>query len=160
MRTIIDLPDGQLDALAGICRRESSSRASRPARQRTGAGTVRALFDTNILVDYLNGIDSAQTEIVRARERLISIVTWMEVLAGARDAGEEDVIGLFLHDFTVVELTRRIAREAVEIRKTHRIRLPDAIVWASARSESAVLVTRNTKDFPKRQPGVRVPYTV
>jgi hypothetical protein len=121
---------------------------------------VKALFDTNILIDYLNGVEPARQEIDRARQRFISIVTWMEVLAGTRDAGEEDVIDMFLRDFTVVELTRRIARHAVEIRRTHRIRLPDAIVWASARSESAVLVTRNTKDFPQGQPGVRVPYTL
>lgn len=119
---------------------------------------MKALFDTSILIDYLNGVEAARTEIERARERFISIVTWMEVLAGAHHAEEEDVIDMFLRDFTVVELTRRIARDAVDIRRTHRIRLPDAIVWASARSESAVLVTRNTKDFPTGEPGVRVPY--
>jgi hypothetical protein len=57
-----------------------------------------------------------------------------------------------------VDLTRRVSREAVALRRTRRIRLPDAIVWASARSESALLVTRNTKDFPADDPGVRVPY--
>lgn len=121
---------------------------------------MKALFDTNILIDYLNGVERARTEIGRARERYISIVTWMEVLAGAHDSAEEDVIDMFLRDFTVVDLTRRIAREAVDIRRTHRIRLPDAIVWASARSESAVLVTRNTRDFREGESGVRVPYTL
>jgi predicted nucleic acid-binding protein len=51
-------------------------------------------------------------------------------------------------------------REQITIRRTRRIRLPDAIVWASARTESALLVTRNTKDFPEADPGVRVPYTI
>lgn len=121
---------------------------------------MKALFDTNILIDYLNGIEAARTEIERGGERLVSIVTWMEVLAGARDEAEEDVIDLFLRDFRVVDLTRRVARDAVEIRRTRRIRLPDAIVWASARAESALLVTRNTKDFPKNDPGLRVPYVI
>ena len=121
---------------------------------------MKALFDTNILIDYLNGVEPARMEIERARERFISIVTWMEVRAGARDAEEEDVIDMFLRDFGIVDVTRRIARDAVQIRRTHRIRLPDAIVWASARSESAVLVTRNTKDFAKGQSGVRVPYSL
>jgi predicted nucleic acid-binding protein len=135
-------------------------RHGRPSAPQLEPATVNALFDTNILIDYLNGIDAARTEIGRARARFISIVTWMEVLAGAHGSDEEDVIEMFLRDFTLVELTRRIARDAVEIRQTRRIRLPDAIVWASARSESAVLVTRNTKDFPKGAPGVRVPYTI
>ncbi len=121
---------------------------------------MKALFDTNILIDYLNGIQPAKIEIERTRERYISIVTLMEVLAGARNAHEEDVIEMFLRDFTLVELTRQVARDAVEIRRTRRIRLPDAIVWASARSESAVLVTRNTKDFPKGEGGVKMPYDV
>lgn len=51
-----------------------------------------------------------------------------------------------------------VAREAIEVRRLHRMRLPDAIVLASARVESALLVTRNTKDFPGSLPGVHVPY--
>jgi predicted nucleic acid-binding protein len=126
----------------------------------TDARTMKALFDTNILIDYLNGVEAARAEIERSGPRYISIVTWMEVLAGARDEADEDVIEMFLRDFRVVELTRRIAREAVDIRRSRRIRLPDAIVWASARAESAVLVTRNTKDFPGAEPGLRVPYAL
>jgi predicted nucleic acid-binding protein len=119
---------------------------------------MKALFDTNILIDYLKGFDAAQEEIDRHADRLISVVTWMELLAGARSEEEEDVIGLFLADFRVVEVNRPIARAAVGIRRSERVRLPDAIIWASARAESALLVTRNTKDFPTSDPGVRVPY--
>ena len=119
---------------------------------------MKALFDTNILIDYLKGVQSAQAELDRYRQRLISIVTWMEVLAGAHDDAEADVIHMFLREFRIVEITRQIAREAVEIRRTRRCRLPDALIWASARAESALLVTRNTKDFPSDDPGVRVPY--
>ena len=119
---------------------------------------MKALFDTNILVDYLVGRPGAEKELSHYRERLISIVTWMEVLIGATDDEEQDVIDLFLRDFRVVDVSRLIAREAITLRKAHRVRLPDAIVWATARAESALLVTRNTKDFPKDAPGVRVPY--
>lgn len=119
---------------------------------------MKALFDTNILIDYLNGVESSKVELGRYRERFISAVTWMEVLVGAHDEAEEDVLDMFLRDFRVVDITRRIARDAVEIRRTRHVRLPDALIWASARSESALLVTRNTKDFPRDDPGVRVPY--
>jgi hypothetical protein len=120
--------------------------------------SMRAVFDTNILIDFLKGVPESETELDRYRERLVSIVTWMEVLAGAHNAEEEDVIELFLRDFTVVSVTRPVARDAIAIRRATRLRLPDAIVWATARSESALLVTRNTKDFPSDDPGVRVPY--
>jgi hypothetical protein len=82
----------------------------------------------------------------------------MEVLVGAHGEDEADVVEMFLRDFRVVEITRGVAREAVALRRARRLRLPDAIVWASARTESALLVTRNTKDFPAEEPGVRVPY--
>ena len=129
-------------------------------RRIAASPAMTALFDTNILIDYLNGVTAAKAEIERAADRLISSITWMEVLAGARDEAEENVIEMFLRDFRVVDVTRQIARSAVEIRRSRRIRLHDAIVWASARSESAVLVTRNTKDFPKDDLGVRVPYVI
>jgi predicted nucleic acid-binding protein len=119
---------------------------------------MKALFDTNILIDYLNGIDASQTELGRYKERLISVVTWMELLIGGRTGEETDVVDMFLRDFRVIEINRTVAREAVDLRRAHGLRLPDAIVWASARSESALLVTRNTKDFPRDDPGVRVPY--
>ena len=119
---------------------------------------MTALFDTNILIDYLVGRKAADAELGRYRRRLISIVTVMEVLAGARSAEEEDVIEIFLRDFQVVELTRRVATDAIQLRRAHRVRLPDAIIWASARAESALLVTRNSKDFPRDEPGVRIPY--
>ena len=119
---------------------------------------MKALFDTNILIDYLNGIDAARRELDLHSHRLVSLVTWMEVLAGARTAEEEDVIDMFLRDFQVVDVTRRVAREAVSLKRRRRIRLPDALIWASAQVESALLVTRNTKDFPASEPGVRIPY--
>ena len=121
---------------------------------------MKALFDTNILIDYLNGVEPAMREIERHSDRYVSIITWMEVLAGARHDAERDVIEMFLQDFQVVELSRRVAREAIALRRAHRVRLPDAVIWASAHTESALLVTRNTKDFPQGDPGVRVPYTL
>lgn len=119
---------------------------------------MKALFDSNILIDYLKGIEEARLEVERCPDRLISAVTWMEVLAGVKSEEEDDVVEMFLRDFKVVDITRRIAREAVGLRRARRIRLPDAVIWATARVESALLVTRNTKDFPPDEPGVHVPY--
>jgi predicted nucleic acid-binding protein len=119
---------------------------------------LKALFDTNILIDYLKGVEPAQAELARYRQPLISIVTWVELQAGVRNPEEGDVVEMFLRDFRVVDLTRAIAREAAGIRQASRIRVPDALIWASARHESALLVTRNTKDFPADEPGIRIPY--
>jgi len=39
-----------------------------------------------------------------------------------------------------------------------RVRLPDAIIWATAQVHGLLLVTRNVRDFPQGEPGVSVPY--
>ena len=119
---------------------------------------LEAIFDTNILIDYLVGREEAQQEFDRYTRRGISIVTWMELQIGARSEAEADVIDLFLREFRVIEITRQLARRAVEIRRATRVRLPDAIIWATAQLESAPLVTRNTKHFPVGDPAVRIPY--
>ncbi|MGL1834654.1 PIN domain-containing protein [Rhodocyclaceae bacterium SMB388] len=89
--------------------------------------------------------------------RLISSITWMDVMVGA-DAQSEAAVRAFLAGFTQVTITPRIAELAVERRREKRLRLPDAIIWASAKSEGAVLVTRNTKDFPEHHCDAHVPY--
>lgn len=118
---------------------------------------VAALFDTNILIDYLNGIPRAREELGLYEQRAISIVTWMEVMVGA-PVPLADATRSFLASFEVIQLNETVAEKAVELRRTHRIKLPDAIIWASAHIRGAILVTRNRKDFPPDTPGIRMPY--
>ncbi len=117
-----------------------------------------AVFDTNILIDYLIGRDEARRELDRYPRRAISMITWRALQAGSQNPGEAAVVELFLREFRVIDITRQVARRAFEIRKHTGVRLPDAIIWATAQLESAVVVTRNTRDFPADDPGVRIPY--
>ena len=120
---------------------------------------MKAVCDTNILIDFLRGQKKAARELLRHDQPLVSLVTWMEVLVGATPA-EEPLVRAFLRRFHVVEITAPIAEETVRLRRTHRLRLPDAIIWATAREQGALLVTRNTKDFPPKDPSIRVPYVL
>ncbi len=43
---------------------------------------MNALFHTNILIDYLNGIDAAREELARYAQASISLITWMEKSKG------------------------------------------------------------------------------
>lgn len=118
---------------------------------------VKALFDTNILVDYLNAVPEARTELQRYTKKAISIITWMEVMMGA-DPDVEAATHNFLSGFDVVAVDEHIAERAVSLRRSHRIKLPDAVIWATAQERSMLLVTRSTKNFPNDDPGVRAPY--
>lgn len=118
---------------------------------------VSALFDTNILIDYLSGIDPAKIELGKYSDKAISVITWMEVMVGATPETEA-VIRAFLGQFETLPINEKVSEAAVRIRKKHHIKLPDAIVWATAQTDKRILVTRNTKDFSPDEPGVRVPY--
>ncbi len=120
---------------------------------------VRPLFDTNILIDYLGGVALARDELARYAEPAISIVSWMEVMVGA-PTDAEPATRRFLSRFAVVEIDEAVAERAVLIRRAARMRLPDAIIQASADVNAMLLVTRNTKDFDGTSPSVRVPYSL
>lgn len=118
---------------------------------------VKALFDTNILIDYLSGVPEARTELARHSSKAISVITWMEVLIGVSPETEPGTRA-FLEGFERIELDGDIAEASVAIRRTGRMKLPDAVILASAQTTGRLLVTRNTKDFSEDDPGVRVPY--
>ena len=120
---------------------------------------MNAVFDTNIVIDALNGVVEADAEHGRYERVLISRITWMEVLVGAveDDAQARDFLDT---RFEVCPLELAVAERAVQLRRTHRLRLPDAIIWATALVYDALLVTRNTKDFDAAWEGIRVPYQV
>jgi predicted nucleic acid-binding protein len=119
---------------------------------------MRAVFDTNCLIDYLNGRAEAKVEFDLYEEKIISVVTFMEVMVGAKSPEEREILHAFLQTFSMKELTRSVANLAITLRQQHRLKLPDAIVYATARDVGCNLVTRNTKDFPASWPDVRLPY--
>jgi hypothetical protein len=121
--------------------------------------TTPVLFDTCILIDYLRGIPQARAECDQHADRAISIITWIEVLAGAT-ADNEDDTRTFLLNFYPVLLMPEVAERAIAIRRTNKIKLPDAIIQATAEVEGRVLITRNTRDFPASASGIRVPYVL
>lgn len=119
-----------------------------------------AVFDSNILVDALRGMEAARRELLRYSQRYISRVSWIEVMVGAQpdDGGRTEA---FLDHFRLIELGEDIARQAATLRSQRaQLAANDAIVLASAQTTGRILVTRNTADFPAEMPGIRVPYTV
>ena len=125
-----------------------------------GSPPVIALFDSDVVIDLLGGLDAAWEEHARYTEVAISRITWIEAQIGARTDEVRALRVAFLAQFRIVELDSAVAQLTIVIRREHRLKLPDAIVWAAARHLGALLVTRNTKDFPRSEPSVRFPYEV
>ena len=116
-------------------------------------------FDTNILIDWLKDRGSAVAELNRYQRHRISRIVWTEVLAG-EPLERREAVRRLISSFEVVEIDARIAGAAADIRYTLRMKLLDAYVLATAQVNGAILITRNTKDFPAAMPGIRVPYTL
>jgi predicted nucleic acid-binding protein len=121
---------------------------------------VSDLFDTNILIDHLNGIAKATKEIRRSGQAAISVITWIEVMTGAATADEEALLKSFLANFQSLPLTDAVAERAALNRREKRLKMPDAIILATAELSGRELVTRNVKDFPAGMRGIRVPYKI
>ena len=114
-------------------------------------------FDTNILIDWLNDRPPAITELSRYSRHRLSRIVWTEILAG-ESLETRDVIRELLAAFDIVEIDARIAAAAADIRHRSPMKLLDAYVLATAQVNGAILITRNTQDFPANLPGIRVPY--
>lgn len=120
---------------------------------------VKALFDTNIIIDYLNGVGQTKLELALYSDKAISVITWMEIQVGTTP-DDQQVVDQFLRAFTVVPIDGHMALKAVVLRKATKIKLPDAIIWATAQVQERLLITRNVKDFSPSAPDVRVPYVL
>ncbi|WP_300216315.1 type II toxin-antitoxin system VapC family toxin [Bradyrhizobium sp.] len=99
----------------------------------------------------------ARTELQRYTEKAVSIISWMEVMVGAT-SDVEAATRSSLSSFDIIALDGEIAERAVKLRRKHHIKLPDAIIWATAQEHAMLLVTRNSKDFSADDPGLQMPH--
>jgi len=120
---------------------------------------VIAVFDTNIVIDALNGLTEADTEFDLYERVIISRITWMEILVGEK-SDDQQLRDFLENHFEIAPIDLNISETAVQLRRQFRMRLPDAIIWATAKTYNAILVTRNTKDFDSKWDGIRIPYEV
>ena len=121
-------------------------------------------FDSNIIIDALRGVEQARVELQHVSDsgigQWISRVVWIEVLS----KGDAEMIrraSALLGGFAIDELDEEIAARTAALRRERAgLRLPDAVILATAQSRGRILITRNTRDFPAALPGIRVPYTI
>ena len=114
---------------------------------------ITYLWDTNTVIYYLqrqfpSAAEKFMDNLLLAAPPCISAITEIELLCW-KTATEKDweVLRNFINEVLVIELERPIKLKTADIRQQHKIKLPDAIIAATALVYGLTLITRNTKDF-------------
>lgn len=117
---------------------------------------MKYLYDTNIFIDYLAEepaiLPFFSESFLSQNEVIISSIVRIELLSFPELSNEEEaVISDLLMQFERVPLLPQIEDRTIQLRRHHRIKLPDALIAATALHCSACVMTRNVDDF-KRVP--------
>lgn len=115
-----------------------------------------AVFDSNILIDFLNARPPARSVFAAVTARYVSVVTRSEILAGCRDERSRAAAHTVLAACLMCDVTVSIADRAAVIRQDYRLKLPDALVAATAGDLGLPLLTRDAA--MTLLPGVVLPY--
>ena len=114
---------------------------------------IKYLWDTNTAIYYLQqqfppNAEKFIDDLLKDEQPVISAITEFELLFW-KTATKEDlkVLHNFINDALVIELEQAIKIKTAEIRKVVRIKLPDAIIAATALIYDFTLLSRNLPDF-------------
>jgi predicted nucleic acid-binding protein len=122
---------------------------------------MKYLWDTNTAIYFLQqqfpaGAEKFIDDLVKEGQPVISAITEIELLCW-KTAAENDlkVLHSFIKDALVIELEQPIKLKTADLRKAYNIKLPDAIIAATALVYDLTLLSRNVADF-KNITGINV----
>lgn len=99
------------------------------------------LIDTDVFIDHLRGAN----ELKPGRHRVFySVITRAELFAGSTAT---NAVNQLLAPFREIVIDRAIAERAGRVRRESGVRLPDALIAATALEHRLSIATRNTRDF-------------
>lgn len=112
------------------------------------------LLDTNTIIYYLQAAlpekSMQQLQTIVDEQPLVSVITKIELLGfNAATIEEQNITATFIEASLIFNLDEAVINQTIDLRKQHRIKLPDAIIAATAIVYDLTLITRNTSDFDK-----------
>lgn len=111
---------------------------------------TKAILDSNTVIFATRAKIDVEELFSRFDQFYASIITYIEVYAfDFHDASERDIADEIFANLEIIEVNQEIADQAILYRKskTKKIKLPDAIILASAKYANADLLTDDWDDF-------------
>jgi hypothetical protein len=111
------------------------------------------IFDTDILIWIQRGNHRAAALVEGEEERFISVLTYMELLQGAREKRQHELILDFLREysFRILPLSENIGHRAAiyveEYSLSHGLRAGDAMIAGTATENGLTLCTTNARHY-------------
>jgi len=117
-------------------------------------GRQKYLIDTNVAIDYIGQV--LPEEILTVLDNIIdntfyiSVINKIELLGFSNITKKEEIkFQEFINAANVIELNDDVVNKTIYIRRQRKVKLPDAIIAATAGVYDLVLLSRNDKDFKK-----------
>ncbi|PSL07346.1 type II toxin-antitoxin system VapC family toxin [Cecembia rubra] len=111
------------------------------------------LIDTSAVIKFLNEsfpIESLQfLDRILDRECIISCITQIELLVWESNAKEVSILNDFVSAAEVLGIDHSVINTTIEIRRKLKIKIPDALIAATAITNDLTLIADNDKDFRK-----------
>ena len=114
----------------------------------------RYILDNNTVIYFCNGSlperakDFLKIEVDKGI--YISVISEIETLGYHLSTEYESMINEdFINGSIIIELTRDVVEKTIAIRKIRKIKLPDAIIAATALVYDMTLISRNDDDFKR-----------
>jgi predicted nucleic acid-binding protein len=111
---------------------------------------INAILDSNTIIFATREKIDVQELFSRYGQFYASVVTYIEVYAyDFQDLSEKDIADEIFASLEIIEVNQEIADQTIIYRKnkTKKIKLPDAIILASAKYVNADLLTDDWDDF-------------
>jgi predicted nucleic acid-binding protein len=111
------------------------------------------LVDSNVIIDYVSNRipekSAKQLDNYFNSNFSVSIISKIEVLGFNTQKYELEQLESFIQLSSIEYIDEAVADKTIELRRMKRIKLPDAIIAATALVKNCILLSHNTTDFKK-----------
>lgn len=113
-------------------------------------GKINAIFDSDILINYSKEEINLDNYFNNYEKIFISVITYMEIFGYEfKNKNEEILLNKIMEKIDTININEDIISKVIEVRKNFKVKLPDAIIFATATYLNADLITINEDDFRK-----------